>query len=214
VATSVPLGIIIKLIQDKFTIAEDRDKIKAPQYKSLWEGIRTEFKAFRPVINFNVIIGGLAIATLTLGGTIAYTAVNLDMSGFTRTYNEVSMISGVADFGSSFFGGAPMEVIVSATAATPNPIISGAILMFGAAALLLSGLIYKIARYIPLAAMGGYLVVIGAILVLPFNTMDAFAAGSPVVVALTMGTTAATNPFYGLVVGLLTKLVMGWLGVL
>jgi AGZA family xanthine/uracil permease-like MFS transporter len=78
----------------------------------------------------------------------------------------------------------------------------------------LSGLIYKIAKYIPISAMGGYLVAIGAVLVLPFNAMDAFAAGNPIVVALTMGATVATNPFYGLLMGLIAKIVMGWLGVL
>jgi len=52
------------------------------------------------------------------------------------------------------------------------------------------------------------------VLVLPFNAMDAFAAGNPFVVAITMGTTASTNPFYGLVAGLLTKLVLGWFGAL
>ena len=86
--------------------------------------------------------------------------------------------------------------------------------MLGAAILLLSGLIYKIAKYIPLAAMGGYLISIGAILVLPWNAMDAFKAGNPIVVALTMATTVFTNPFYGLVVGLVTKIAMGMLGVL
>ena len=57
-------------------------------------------------------------------------------------------------------------------------------------------------------------VAIGAVLVFPFNAMDAFAAGNPIVVALTMGTTIATNPFYGLVMGIVVKVVMGWLGVL
>jgi len=211
VAASVPLGVIIGLVRSR---SGGEAEIEVPEYGSWMEAIRAEFKLFQPVVNASVVIGALAISTLTLGGNIAYTAVNLDMSGLTGTYNAVSVISGIADFFSSLFGGAPMEVIVSATAAAPHPIVSGILLMFGAAILLLSGLIYKIAKYIPIPAMGGYLVAIGAILVFPFNAMDAFAVGNPVVVALTMGTTVATNPFYGLLMGLIAKIVMGWLGVL
>jgi AGZA family xanthine/uracil permease-like MFS transporter len=214
VATSVPLGVIIRLVRPRSSGESQETEIEVPEYASWMEAVRAEFKLFQPVVNSSVVIGALAISTLTLGGNIAYTAVNLEMSGMTGTYNAVSVISGIADFFSSLFGGAPMEVIVSATAAAPHPIVSGILLMFGAAILLLSGLIYKIARYIPIPAMGGYLVAIGAVLVFPYNAIDAFAAGDPVVVALTMGATVATNPFYGLLMGLVAKIVMGWLGVL
>ena len=188
--------------------------ITVPVYGSWWEGIRSEFKLVKPVVNSRVVIGALALATLTLGGNIAYHAVNLDIAGASGGYNQVSVISGLADFFSSLFGGTAMEVIVTVTAVAPHPVVSGVLLMFGAAIVLVSGLVYKIAKYIPIAAMGGYLIVIGAILVLPFNAMDAFAAGNPFVVAVTMGTTVSTNPFYGLIAGLLTKLIMGLLGVL
>lgn len=216
VAASVPLGVVIHLLRQRASGQGGGESVQiaVPEYASWWEGVRAEFKFIKPVVNGRVIIGALALATLTLGGNIAYTAVNLDMSGLAGTYNEVSIISGLADFASSLFGGASMEVIVTATAVSPNPIASGVLLMFGAAIVLFSGLVYKIAKYVPIPAMGGYLVVIGAVLVLPFNAMDAFGAGNPVVVALTMGTTAATNPFYGMIVGLVSKLVMGWLGVL
>jgi len=214
VTASVPLGILIQWLlvrSGKSQVSE----IKVPKYPSWLAGIRSEFKAIKPIVSVPVVIGALALATLTLGGNIAYTGVNLSMANNpAQTYNQVTIISGLADFASSLFGGASMEVIVSATAAAPNPVTSGALLMFGAAAVLLSGLIYKIAKYIPLAAMGGYLIAIGAVLVLPWNAMDAFSAGNPIVVALTMATTAFTNPFYGLVVGLIAKLVMATLGVL
>lgn len=215
VTTSVLLGVVIKAAKDRLSKEKSQAlEIEVPQYSSWREGIRREFQLVKPVINSRVVIGALALATLTLGGNIAYHAVNLDISGTAGGYNEINVISGLADFASSLFGGAAMEVIVTVTAITPNPVVSGALLMFGAAIVLATGLVYKIARYIPIAAMGGYLVVIGAILVLPFNAMDAFAAGNPYVVAITMGTTLTTNPFYGMIIGLLTKLVMGWLGVL
>jgi hypothetical protein len=88
---------------------EGRPHIEVPEYASWIDAIRAEFKMLQPAVNANVVIGALAISTLTLGGNIAYTAVNLDMSGMTGTTNAVSAISGIADFFSSLFGGAPME---------------------------------------------------------------------------------------------------------
>ena len=215
VTASVLLGVIIKLVKDRLKDGETSTaEIVVPEYDSWWDGIRTEFKLVKPVVNFDVVIGWLALATLTLGGNIAYHAVNLDMAGTSGGYNAVSVVSGVADLASSLFGGTAMEVIVSATATAPNPVVSGVLLMFGAAIIIATGLAYKIAKYIPVSAMGGYLVVIGAVRVLPYNAMDAFAAGNPFVVAVTMGTTVSTNPFYGMIAGLLTKLVLGLLGVL
>lgn len=214
VTASVPLGVLIKALKDRLS-GEETETVAVPKYESWWDGVKKEFTAFRPTLGRDVVIGMLALSTLTLGGNIAYTAVNLSMApSANQTYNQVSVISGVADFASTLFGGAPMEVIVSATAAAPHPVASGMLLMFGAALILLTGLVFRVAKYVPLSAMGGYLVVIGAILVVPFNAIDAFAAGNPVVVAITMGTTVATNPFFGLVAGLLTKLIMGALGVL
>lgn len=214
VTASVPLGIFIQWLLVRSGRSEIAE-IKVPHYQSWLDGVKTEFRAIRPVLTWSVVIGALALATLTLGGNIAYTGINLSMANNpAQTYNQVTVISGLADFASSLFGGASMEVIVSATAAAPHPVISGVLLMFGAAVVLLSGLVYKVAKYIPLSAMGGYLIAIGAILVLPWNAMDAFAAGNPIVVALTMATTVFTNPFYGLVVGLVVKLAMGMLGVL
>jgi AGZA family xanthine/uracil permease-like MFS transporter len=214
VTASVPLGILIQWLlvkSGRSTVSE----IVVPKYPGWWAGMKTEFRAIKPILSVSVLIGALALATFTLGGNIAYTGVNLGMANNpAQTYNQVTVISGLADFASSLFGGASMEVVVSATAAAPHPIISGALLMLGAAIVLLSGLIYKVAKYIPLSAMGGYLIAIGAVLVLPWNAMDAFKAGNPIVVALTMAATAFTNPFYGLVVGFVVKLVMGMLGIL
>jgi AGZA family xanthine/uracil permease-like MFS transporter len=215
VTASVPLGILIQWILVKTGRGKPATEVEVPHYSNWWEGIKAEFKVIKPAVTWSVIIGTLALATLTIGGNIAYTAVNLSMAtNPVQAYNQVTVISGLADFASSLFGGASMEVIVSATAAAPHPILAGALLMFGAAIVLLSGLIYKIAKYIPIAAMGGYLIAIGMILVLPYNAADAFSAGNPIVVSVTIAATALTNPFFGLVAGLLTKLALGLLGML
>ncbi len=217
IAVSVPLGIIIKALRsrsakkDQTAIVENETPVKMTYIQRL----REDFRPIKLSFNGNILVGGLALATLTIGANIAYTGANLSMANQTTgPYNAVSIISGVADFASSLFGGASMEVIVSATAAAPHPIASGVLMMVGAAILLLSGLGQKLAKYVPISAMGGYLIAIGAILVLPYNAIDAFKAGNPIVVALTMGTTVATNPFYGMIIGVVSKLIMGWLGVL
>lgn len=216
IAASVPLGIVIKQIMDRFFRKEIPEaEVAVPQYESFRQMVKAEFKLIQPMLSPEVILGALAISTLTLGGNIAYTAANWDIAERVGgLYNEVSIISGVADFVSSLFAGAPMEVIVSGTATAPNPVISGALLMFGAAILLLTGVMHKVARYVPIPAMGGYLLAIGAVLVSPFNFVEAFSTGNPVVVTMTVLITWKLNPFYGLVAGVLTKAAMGWLGVL
>ena len=98
VTVSVPLGVIIKLIKDRAGAKSAALEIKVPVYNSWWEGVRAEFQVVKPVVNLPVIVGSLALATLTLGGNIAYHAVNLDISGTSGGYNEVNIISGVADF--------------------------------------------------------------------------------------------------------------------
>jgi len=213
VTASVLLGICLHLVKQQLT-KKSSLIVMAPEYSSWWEGIRSEFKLVKPSFNFRVVIGALSIATLTLGGNLAYHGVNLSISGSSGGYNQVNVISALADFASSLFGGTAMEVIVSVTAGAPHPVLSGILLMVGAAIVLVTGWVYKIAKYIPLAAMGGYLIVIGGILVFPFNAMDAFDVGNPLVVAITIGTTLSTNPFYGLLGGILSKAVMGSLGVL
>jgi adenine/guanine/hypoxanthine permease len=203
VAVSVPAGILMNRLY--------RNKIKIKQkviYKSWKDMFKKEMKIIRPIFNRKVFVGALALSTLTIGGNIAYTAANSQISHTPATYNKSTIISGMADFASSLFGGANMELIITPTAAAPHPVLAAVGFMLLASIILISGAVYKIARYIPLSAMGGYLFVIGGMLILPYNAQEAFNSGNVVTVGLTMTVTLFSNPFYGLMAGALVKLVI------
>lgn len=212
VSISVAFGIIINfIICIKWPKLMKKNYIyKIPVYSSWVEMIKTEMKLVNLVFNRKVLVGTMVLSTLTIGGNIAYTAANSQISLSAPTYNQSTVISSLADFGSSLYGGANMELIISPTAAAPNPVQSGVLFMVLAVVILASGLVHRIAKWIPLAAIGGYLFVIGAILILPYNAIDAFKAGNEVVVGLTMAITLLSNPFYGIVVGSVAKLLMGF----
>lgn len=210
VSVSIPFGILLNYLLQKFTkqTGQKVPAIKIPVYKSWFAMVRAELKLILPKMNKKVFIGTLALSTLTIGGNIAYTAANTQISHTVATYNQSTVISSLADFASSLFGGANMELIVTPTASAPHPILAGILFMAFAAFILATGLVHKIARFVPISAMGGYLFVIGALLILPYNAADAFKAGNAVVVALTMAFTVFTNPFYGIVAGVLAKFVL------
>lgn len=215
VSISIPTGIVIKLILGKFSRKPVISSLKViPRYASRREMFKKELRLVRPVFNSRVVVGAMALSVLTIGGNVAYTAVNLQMAGGAAvpTYNQATIISSVADFASSLFGGANMELIISPTAASTNPLRAAVLYMGLAVILLATGLVHKVAKWVPIAAMGGYLFVIGAILILPYNALDAFKIGNPVVVALTVIVTFLTNPFYGLTSGIAVKYLMSLTG--
>jgi len=208
VSISISLGILLNFIYEKNISKKGAKEYKIPKYKSWKEMVKKELKIIPWVLNKKVLIGALALSTLTIGGNIAYIAANSEISHTTPTYNSSTVISGVTDFASSLFGGANMELIVSPTAAAPHAAASAVIFMVLATLLLATGFIHKIAHRIPLSAMGGYLFVIGAIIILPYNAVDALQKGSPSVVALTITFTFLTNPFYGIIAGTIAKLLI------
>lgn len=211
VTTSVPFGIILNFILEKVITGRKKNRAdyKIPSGRSWFDMVRKEMKLIPLIFNRNVLVGTLALSTLTIGGNIAYTAANSQLSQTPATYNQSTIISGIADFASSFFGGANMELIITPTATAPHPVAAAILFMTLAALILASGLVYRIAKRIPIAAMGGYLFVIGAILILPYNAIDAFETGDGIVVSLTMAFTLLTNPFYGIVAGTVSKIFIG-----
>jgi AGZA family xanthine/uracil permease-like MFS transporter len=214
IAISVPLGALIKWILVR-TGKATYDDVKFPVYKNWLEAMKAEFRLVKPIFNWKVVWGSLSLSTLTIGAGVAYTAINLSMApGATATYNQVTVISSIADFFSSLFGGPSMEVVISGTAAAPNPVLSGALLMFGSAAIILTGrFAYEIAKYIPVSGMAGYLAAIGAVLVAWPNGQFAFQTGNPAVILATVGVTLWKNPFWGLLTGIVVKTLMGFLGI-
>ena len=170
----------------------------------------------KPIINLNVIRGALALACLTIGANIAFGNITASMTGkYEANIDHLTIYSGLADAVSSIFGGGPVEAIISATGAAPNPLTSGVLMMGIMAIILIFGLLPKISKYIPRHSVHGFLFILGAIVTVPTNAALAFSGGTPqdyVVAATAMTVTAANDPFIGLLVGLVVKYIFVFVG--
>ncbi len=165
----------------------------------------------KPILNFNVIRGTLALACLTIGANIAFGNITASMTdGYTANIDHLTIYSGLADSVSALFGGGPVEAIISATAAAPHPFTSGVLMMVIMAVILISGLLPKISKFIPGHSVHGFLFILGAIVTTPINASMAFSNGTPesyVVAATAMTVTAANDPFIGLIAAIIVKYI-------
>lgn len=94
-----------------------------------------------------VIHGVLAMVCLQIGGNIAYSGITGSIADTPVNVDHVTLYSGVADAVSAFFGGGPVEAIISGTGAAPNPWLA-AMLMMGIMAIILAvKLLPILARY-------------------------------------------------------------------
>jgi len=167
----------------------------------------------KPIINLSVIRGALALACLTIGANIAFGNITASMTGkYEANIDHLTIYSGLADAVSSLL---PVEAIISATAAAPNPLTSGVLMMVIMAVILFFGLLPKISKYIPGHSVHGFLFILGAIVTVPTNASLAFSGGTPqdyVVAATAMTVTAANDPFIGLLVALVVKYIFIFIG--
>lgn len=143
---------------------------------------------------------GANIAFGNITGSIANSDVNID---------HLAVISSLADMTSSLFGGGPVESIISATGSAPHPVLSGVLMMSIMAIILLSGLLPKLGKYIPSESIAGFLFVLGAIVTVPVNAALALGGEGSLVGGVTMTVTAITDPFLGMLAGLIMKLFVG-----
>ncbi|CQR45961.1 hypothetical protein BN1058_00204 [Paraliobacillus sp. PM-2] len=170
-------------------------------------------KMIRQSLIFNpmVLRGALAMVCLNIGANIAFGNINGSIASRDVNVDILAMISSVADMASSFFGGGPVEVIISATASAPHPVWSGVLMMVIMALILIFGILPKIGKYIPTASISGFLFVLGAIVTLPDNAVAALTTGDAslgVVGAITMIVTAITDPFVGMVSGIVIQFLI------
>lgn len=168
-----------------------------------------------------LVRAALALIALRLGTGIAYPAINTDIAGIDpvtgsghNIFDVNSIIAGISGASSAFFGGVPLEPIISGTAASPNPVFSAALMMGLAAVILLLGWVGKIAKYIPIQAITGFLLLLGALIIFPENAPLAMQE-NPLVGGVTAVVTGATmDPFIGMIAGLITKGLMALFGVI
>ncbi len=164
----------------------------------------------KPTFNFSVLRGMLALACLTVGANIAFGSITGGIAGTSQNIDHLTIYSGLADAASSLFGGAPVEAIISATASAPNPVTSGIIMMVIMAAILFTGMLPKIGKFVPSQSIAGFLLILGAVVTVPTNAAIAFSGTNPgdnIVAGVTMGVTAFTDPFIGMICGIGLKLL-------
>ncbi|MDQ4023144.1 MAG: hypothetical protein M3224_05415 [Thermoproteota archaeon] len=159
-----------------------------------------------------IVRAALSLLALRVGTSIAYPSIDYDIAGVPQVtgsgasiFDATNIIAGLAGFASAIFGGAPLEPIISGTAAAPNPILAAALMMAFAAVILLLGLMGRAARYVPLQAVTGFLLLLGTLIIFPENAPLAMES-DPLVGGVTAVVTAATmDPFIGMIAGLIVK---------
>ena len=169
-------------------------------------------KLEKPIFNLSVLRGALALACLTVGANIAFGSITGGIAGASQNVDHLTIYSGLADAVSALFGGAPVEAIISATAGAPHPVTAGVLMMGIMAVILFCGLLPKIGKYVPSQSIAGFLLILGAVVTVPGNAAAAFAgtgAGDTIVAGVTMGGTAFTDPFFGMLAGTALKLLFG-----
>ena len=167
-------------------------------------------KLEKPIFNLSVLRGALALACLTVGANIAFGSITGGIAGASQNVDHLTIYSGLADAVSALFGGAPVEAIISATAGAPHPVTAGVLMMGIMAVILFCGLLPKIGKYVPSQSIAGFLLILGAVVTVPGNAAAAFAgtgAGDTIVAGVTMGVTACTDPFFGMLAGIALKLL-------
>lgn len=157
--------------------------------------------------NGNVILGALGMVCLNIGSNISFGAITASMAGAdTFNVDHLTLISSLADMGSSFFGGAPVESIISATANAPHPVWAGVAMMIVVGIILLSGLLPKIGNYVPSSSIAGFLIVLGLFKTFILDAPVALAI-NPAVGGTALVVTAISNPFLGMLAGIMTRVL-------
>jgi len=173
---------------------------------------RERFTLQKPIITPSVVRGALAMVCLNIGANIAFGKITGNIASASVNVDHLAIYSSLADMASSLFGGGPVESIISATGSAPHPLFSGILMMVLMAVILFAGLLPKIGRFVPSESIAGFLFVLGAIVTVPVNAASALAGASSVVGGVTMAVTAVTDPFLGMIAGLIVKLAGSAIG--
>jgi len=200
----------------------DMEQNENPRFwtKAYW----ADFKLMKPKFTLNAIYFALAFICLNIGTNIAFGNITAGFAGEAQNMDHLTVINSLADIPSVVFGGAPVGAIISATAASPWPVIAGILMMLLCAILLLLGLMIKAIKYVPIQAISGFLFIIGFFSTFipnlrhvvfpppPPNVLNTGLTSQDLVQASTaMAVTALTkNPFLGLVAGILVRYIGGW----
>ena len=156
---------------------------------------------FKTLFSKPVIAGALALLALRIGTSLAFSNIDADLAGGVDPKTDaVNVIAGLGGVASALFGGAPTEPLISATAATSSPVLSGVVFLAIMAVVCFFLLIPKLAKILPEQVIAGFLFVLGGLIAFPENIAAAVQANA-VVGGITALVTAVSDPFTGMVVG-------------
>jgi AGZA family xanthine/uracil permease-like MFS transporter len=166
-----------------------------------------DFKLIRPRFTLGAVMGGLGFICLNIGSNISFGNITASIAGVEPKLNALSCINSLADIPSVLLGGMPIEAIISGTAGAPWPVAAGVAMMTVSGALLLTGLMTKIGRYVPSQSIAGFLLIIGFSLTLVPNLNAVASSESPLegIVAASV-TMLTSNAFIGMVAGVIVKI--------
>ncbi len=183
------------------------------QQKSTVNAVEKEgFKLQKMIFNISVARGALAMVCLNIGANIAFGKITGTIAQADVNVDHLAIYSSLADMASSLFGGGPVESIISATGSAPHPVFSGVLMMTLMAIILLAGLLPKIGKYVPSESIAGFLFVLGALVTVPINAAAALGGGDSLVGGVTMAVTAISDPFLGMMAGLIVKCISPLVG--
>jgi AGZA family xanthine/uracil permease-like MFS transporter len=168
----------------------------------------SDFKVLKPRFKLSAFFAGLSFICLNIGSNISFGNITAGIAGQPPKLDALSVINSLADIPSILFGGAPIEAIISGTAAAPDiggingPWLAGILMMLVSGVLLLLGIIGRLGKFIPAQSIAGFLFVIGFNVTLVPDLKVAFASGDPIAAAVAAGITIISkNAFYGLAAG-------------
>lgn len=176
---------------------------------------REKIQMQKPTLSVKILRGAMSMVCLNIGANIAFGNITGQLAQRDVNIDHLSIISSLADMSSSLFGGAPVESIISATGGSPHPIANGIIMMLIMAAILFAGFLPKIGKYIPTGSIAGFLFVLGALVTVPVDAAAALGSTVPngsLIGGVTMAVTAITDPFLGMIAGLLLKILLPTIG--
>lgn len=167
-----------------------------------------------------IIAGGLGLMCLNIGANISFGKVTGSIAGVNANIDHLAIYSSLADMVSSFFGGGPIEAIISGTATAPHPVGASVLMMLMMAAILFLKLLPVLGRYLHSSSIAGFLFVLGVFVTFISNIQLAIesapAAQGPfgfspwgMAIGATVIATARWNPFYGLLAGVAVKIIFG-----
>ncbi len=214
ILTSVALSTIMFNVLRKMGKIESADTINVSKEKFSFGNI--EWKFWK---NPKIWIGALSIACLNIGANISFGKITGSIAGVNTNIDHLAIYSSLADIGSSLFGGAPVEAIISGTATASIPVVASIIAMGVMAIILLLKLLPVIGKYVHKSSIAGFLFVLGVFVTFSTNIFSAIGSVavefpgpfgfSPwgMVIGATILVSAKWNPFFGLLAGVLIRLI-------